>query len=473
MIRRKQIKVICSILAFSLIFTGCSKKQIFKHADEKYELKEVSDSELEEDIYYVKDTSKFYATYSPEGTSTSNTQIASAGRLLWTGKEDSLIPTMYEDGLIAYQSSAETNIEEASIERYEKLGDSIGVYGAEIDTNGYIYFKAAKIVKESSLAKALEGEKADGFTITEINGEPVTKDMLTAGGVITGFKYGKDYQISLYSGTYYKTISVTSDLHFYRSFEMYKTKEIITTKNGYLAINMPKDINSGFYYVQNTGLFKYYNTTKDNVTADIDINEPYYKTEAEQISSYSQQYVVNIAQPTYDVEFRASYDAKVVNDDEVVAILTAPDGTCYNMAVLGGNIGISLEEAMAGRWTINIVPQNLEITNIEAVSTATGDDATVETYTYELEEGSNKVFKAVYRGDGEVWGTVTYQDGTAYEFEAVDEKEEKYIAANLTYVGAGTYTVKIYHYADTVVEEPTIIDDESALSDINIVVESD
>lgn len=467
--KAKLVKLCCIVLA-AMSFMGCGRKQIFKVEGEEYMLQEVSDDELETGKYYVKDTTKFYAAHEIGGNTSGVVNIASKDRLLWSMQDDSLIPTMYLDGLIAYASNDNVNTEEVNIERFENIGASFGVFGAEIDINGYISIPKNKLVKGTAIYDALHSESADSFTITKIDDKDVTKDMVTSGGVITGLEYGKEYKIEFYSGTYYKNATIEADLHFYRSFEVYKSNNIKPTKNGYISIYMPDDINSGFYRIDGKGFFKYYNCMKDEVTDDIDMNKAYYQNEAEQISAYSQQYMVNISQPTYDVSFTATYDPKSVSDSDVIAVLTSPDGTVYRMAASGGIIAIDLDYAIAGRWTINIVPQALELSNVSAVSTAVGDDATVETYTYELEESTNKLFTVKYSGEGEVWGTVTYEDGTAVEFK---NNGKDTLQAEFTYVAAGTYTVNVYHYADTITEEPIVVDNQDALSDLNIVVESD
>ena len=462
------------IVTSSLLFTGCGAKKIFKDEAEDYTLKALSDKELEQNTYYVKDAATFYQTYDPSKNFSDKANIADSSRIIYTDDYESLIPTMYKDGLIAYASDKNVALTNVSLERFEYIGDSVGVYKAELDANGYIYIKKENLIKDTSLYAVLSQEKADSFSITEINGKEVSKDMLSNGGVIKNLEYGKSYKISFYSGTYYKTVSVIADRHFYRSFEMYQTEDIDTTKNGYISIQMPKNINSGYYYVDGKGFFKYYNVTKDEVNDSIDLNEAYYTSEADQISAYSQAYVVNVSQPTYDVDFRVTYDTTNIEDSDIVAILTAPDKTTYRMAALAGSIDTYLDYAMAGRWTINIVPQDLNILEVTAESSQTGDDATVEVYTFDLEESSNQVFTVTYTGDGDVWGTVTYEDGTAIEFSKPKKDGDKnVITANLTYVGAGTYTVSVYHYADTIIDEPTVSADDDALSDFNIVVESD
>lgn len=129
----------------------CTPKKVFIDKDAEYILKEVSDSEIEDEQYYVKDTTSFFKTLEPSITESGKAdKIANPKKLIWVGKDESLIPTMYSDGLIAYstqqavdvtESAAEDNESETtkntkSLERYKSIGASFGVYGAEFDVDG-------------------------------------------------------------------------------------------------------------------------------------------------------------------------------------------------------------------------------------------------------------------------------------------------------------------------------------------------
>ena len=469
----KILKFATICMSFLLLFTGCAKKQIFKDKDAQWQLVPLSNEELEEGTYYVKDTSSFYAPYELDGTLTSSTTSVQEG-LLWILEGESLIPSMYSDGILAY-STQDTALDATKLTRVKDIDFSIGVYNATIDANSYITLQLdSNCVKESNAFSVFSQAKSKNIKIVSINGEPVSISNLGDGGTITGLEEGKEYTIEYYAGSYFTTSKIKADTHFFSNFESYKLTDIESTKNGYFQILMPSDANNGFYYVENQGLFKYYNTTKSNTPDDVDMNAAYYNSLVDEIVANSQQYVINLSQDSDNVEFTVEYEYDETLEPEVRGILTAPDGEQYEMSVSYGIMVLDLETAMAGRWTLNIAPQSLVVTETSASSTATEDDATVETYEFNTSDGSSaQIIKVPYEGDGNIWGTVTDSTGSLVNFD-VDTKN-KILTARYSYMSADTYTVSIYHYADTNVnfEELTI---ENNLEDTDTevtVIESD
>ena len=150
--------------------------------------------------------------------------------------------------------------------------------------------------------------------------------------------------------------------------------------------------------------------------------------------------------------------------------LTAPNNESYKMNAVAGIGLISLDEAIAGKWTINIVPKDLVIKNVTAESNAMADDASKESFNYTFEEETNLKITVPFTGEGEVWGTVTkLDDNTAYEFTL----NKTQLECTISYVAPGDYVVDIYHYADTQIEEPVISYDGETQSEDVIIVESD
>lgn len=465
----KKLALIASITIMALSTVGCGAKPIFKKEGEDYELKALTDSRLEENQYYVKDNTSFYLVHECEGNNISNNKTTDTRRVAWTMLDDTLIPTMYSDGLIALKSK-DSSLSDINIERFKDLGYSIGLHDAQVDNDGYIKFKVStNVIDETSLAEALKDYTSYDIRITAINDEPV-KELLNMAGVIEGLEQGETYKISFYAGTEFLTAEVKADVRFYQSFEMYYVESGMDTKNGYIAIQMPDDAKSGYYYVNGKGMFKYYDSIKSEASSEQDMNEAYYNTASEQISANSQAYVVGISQATTDVTFVVEYDTSVYSDEDVIAYLTAPNNESYQMTANSGIAQVGIEEAIAGKWTINIVPKDLKIINVTAESNAVADDATKEEYKYTFEEETNLKITVPFTGEGEVWGTITcLTDSKAYEFK-LNKTELECI---ISYVAPGEYVVNVYHYADTQINEPVIsYDDESETEDV-IIVESD
>lgn len=453
------------------LFTGCGFKKIIQEKGSEYKLTELKDTQLEEGKYYVKDSTTFYEVHETEKNNyaASSTKKVDTKRLLWTTLDDSLIPSMYEDGLIAYKTK-DSVLEDINIERFKDIGWSIGVQGAEIDADGYVLISfTSDSVKDSDFYNQLLDYKNYDIRIVSINGEPIKDSFDGISGTITGLERNKTYTMELYVGSQYMTLDITADIHYYQSFEMYYVESSIDTKNGYLAIEMPDGINSGFYNINGAGLFKYYNTPKGQTDVSQDMNVVYYENEADAITANSQAYVVGIEQLTESVEFTVEYATDIYTDDDIIIYLTSPDGTSYQMVPIAGYAITDIENAIAGRWTINIMPKDLEIINVTAEALDVFEDAIKENYTLELEEGTNVKITCAIEGEGDVWGTISDESGNAYEFT----QNEGAVTTIINYVSGGTYQVNIYHYADTNISEPEVSTDEDAESTDVIVVESD
>lgn len=444
--RKSKVKKNMLVTMFCLGFVtlvGCEKKQIFINENDKYVLKDYEDTDLIVDTYYVKDASKFYETYLPNG----------AEDVFWMQKDHSLIPTLYKNEVIAY-ASENTELKEISLERYEYLGYSFGIYGCEIDEDGYICFSLEKsIVDKSSAKDELWDAKSTNIRIVAIDDIPVTKEMLSDEGVIIGLEKDKEYTLTIYSGTYYGNVAIKADTQFLEPYETYQIEKAETTKNGYLSISMPDGLKTGYYCINDNSFLKYYDFSKgEKDLSDIDMNEAFYQTEAERIASYSQQYVVSVNEKTLDVGFRISYESGQYEDEEIICYLTSPAGIAYEMPASMGTAYVELAEVISGRWTINVLPKDLEIIDIETISTKKADETVNDEYNYIFETDEENIqFYVSYEGDGDIWGTVSSADGKSQSFE-LDSKEKK-LTTTYTYLPAGSYTVTIYHYADTSIKE--------------------
>ena len=465
----KRLILVASTIIISIGMIGCGAKPIFKDENADYTLKALKDTKLEEDQYYVKDNTDFYLVHECEGNNISNNKTTDNKRVAWTMKDDSLIPTMYSDGLIAYKSK-NSSLSDVNIERFKDIGYSIGLHDAQVDNDGYIKFKVStSVIEETSLAEALEDYKSYDIRIATINDEPV-KEMLDLAGVIEGLEQNGTYEIGFYAGTEYLTADVTADVKFYQSYEMYYIESGTDTTNGYVSIEMPDDAKSGYYYINGKGMFKYYDCLKSEASDDKDMNEAYYDTASQQISANSQAYVIGISQTTTEVDFIVEYETGTYDDEDIIMYLTAPNNESYKMNAVAGIGLISLDEAIAGKWTINIVPKDLVIKNVTAESNAMADDASKESFNYTFEEETNLKITVPFTGEGEVWGTVTkLDDNTAYEFTL----NKTQLECTISYVAPGDYVVDIYHYADTQIEEPVISYDGETQSEDVIIVESD
>lgn len=462
------------ILVVSFMLTvfasGCGKKEIFINEDAKYELTALTDKELEDDIYYVKDGADFYEAHKANGTASGIVNEPSSKRVLWLNKDMTLVPSLYKDELIAYPSE-KTRLDSIKLERLSEVGWSFGFYGGYIDEDGYICYSIRdNCIEGSDAYEKIEGRKSDSIRIVSINDTPVTADSINDAGIITGLEKGGQYVVGLYSGTYYGTVTLTADHFFLESYEVMTISKAFDTKNGYLAIYMNEDFKSGWYCINGSGIFKYYAYEKGEASdEETDMNIEYYETMAETMDAYSQQYVASVTKKTENVRFSVFYETDVYQDEEVIAVLTSPDGTQYGMTAENGEAYTEISEVIAGRWKISIMPQDLAITNVKTESTKINPDAVSEEKEFVItEDDANIRFFATYEGDGEVWGIIENQNGESRVLD-VDIKNRT-LSTTYSYMPAGTYKVSIYHYADTKVTDIGYGLDESKVDEEIITV---
>ena len=385
-----------------------------------------------------------------------------------------LIPSYYKNELIAYPSETGT-LDKIVIERFKDIGYSLGIYNATFNSEtGYIEFSVSQNVPIASSAyKVLSEGKSDSIQLVSIDDQPVTEEMINSNGIFTGLEANRSYKIGYYAGTYYTTADITADEYFIQSYERYFVDAAELTRHGYLSIVMPDDAKSGYYMVNEAGLFKYYNYEKgDRNNAQEDMNEPYYANREEQLSAYSQQYVVSISEKTKYVAFECTYNKGTYEDIDISGVLTAPDGKEYILIndTENNKLTIMLTEAMAGRWTINIAPKDLVVTDISAKSTLNPNEAVKDIYEFAISDpDENILFYATYRGNGVIWGIIENENGEAVDMD-IDEKN-KMLSYTYPYLPSGTYKMTVYHYSDVAVDKTNYEKDASRQEEEIITVE--
>ena len=140
--KQKWLMLVLVLLGLTLFLSGCGSKEIFINKDEKYKLVQLSDKEIEKDVFYAKEGAGFYATYMPKGTVTNKAKESDPSRVLWLQKDNTLVPSIYQDGSIAYASIKNQIFDSALIERFKDMGMTFGIQGGSLDDDGAYVFKA-------------------------------------------------------------------------------------------------------------------------------------------------------------------------------------------------------------------------------------------------------------------------------------------------------------------------------------------
>lgn len=443
-----------------LLLTGCDK-QIFRENVDPYEKVGVEDSELVYDAYYIKEGSKFYKSYLPGGNSSSIASSVDANKIFWVNKDYTLLPEYYKGEMIAYASN-ENYMDDVVLERYKDCGYSLGFYGGYFDEDGYLCVDTENyLIAESDAATKLSEKKSPVIRIVSINGKQITEDMVSSAGTIEGLEKDKNYKLEFYVGTYFTSEDVKADRRILQMYELYNISDATITKNGYYSISLPEDMKSGYYLVNGAGMFKYYDFGRgEGDISKTEMNDAYYDSVESQMEACSQKYMLSVPKKTNNVKFNIEYSTDQYKDSEIHATLKSPDGKSYDLIPENGTMSVEIAEVMAGKWTVNVMPKDIEIKSIKPEATSPSSDTVCDTYAFDItEDMSNIQFKATFIGKGDIWGIVQ-NDNTGESKDLILSEKEDELNVTYDYLGAGSYTVYIYHYADTAVEDVTYGSDE-------------
>ena len=459
---KKYLYLIFSLLAV-LVLSGC-EMEIIEDKNAKYTLDPVDKGALVSDKYYVKDGTKFYQIYEPD---MSNKSVGlSEDKCAWFIKDESLIPNYYSNEYLAQSSRQVKMDDEMTLERYEDDGYSFAVHGAYF-SDGYIKFNySSNVIEETSAAELFQDDTINELMIETIDGQPVTADMINEAGIITGLEKDREYNITYYMGTYYKNGIIKADTHFLRCFEVFTVSDKTITKNGYISLKVQPDLKSGYYRLGNNGFFRYLDYVKGDMDISAtDFNAPYYNTKEELITANSQQFTFKLEGTTSNLSVVATYnsayaeDAGLSGQDNVLMMITSPEGKILTTeaTVEDGTLSCDMSTSLAGKWTVNIMPQNLQITGVNITPNAEEQEATRENFEFTIDEAQTGVTVSLeYQGEGNVKAQVIEEDGTSHDL-SLEKDDNKYsdthkMVYTYAYIPAGRYKVSVYHYPDTVIK---------------------
>lgn len=481
-------KIIFSFLLFTTLTTmvmGCSfDQQIFKQKEDPYLQVAVNKSDLEENTYYVKSGTKFYKTFTAPSLGNYDKDA-----ILYLNDSERAVPIYYKGEYIAVTSSDSTEFENV-ITRYKCTDYTFGTSNLIATKDGY-YCMSNNIAEDSSLYTLLENENPTPkeLIIADINGIPLTEEDISEVGIIqkTGLNRGGAYTLGYYIGSYYKQMDILVDTKFLVPFEKYEV-DYSLTENGYSKVKLPDDAKSGYYAI-GSNVFIYLAQEKSNSVSinDIDMNEKYYLSENDSIFASSQQYSFILDTIKENMEVTCNYviteekNAEITKEQKeafaktVKAILTSPDGTEYSMNVNPDTLTITskINTAIAGEWTVNIVPRTLSISNIDVKTDNMYQESTENEYVFTFnEETSNIKFYINYIGEGNVHAIIISPSGNTYDFseDAVMNQESQdgsyYLSYVMAFLTAGDYKVKVYHNTDTDIKEVSYLVNEGNETDI-------
>lgn len=470
---RGKILIILSIVWCSVILCGC--KEIFVTPTDPYEQIELSKDELQPGVFYIKDGTKFIKVWNPDKRELLGNAMDKKTLLLFLHEDYKAVPTLYKNEILAI-ASKDISISIPKLIRFKEIGYNTGLYGLTENPDGSLSGTLENnIYNNSDMYKKMKlSSPSNQFRLVGLNNEKINPNMFTdsAAKSFNCMEKNKEYTFEFYAGTYYSNLTVLADIFMLESFELFELSHPENTKHGYLSFSMPENVKSGWYYLEGYGLFKYIDCEKGYVSDDINMNEPVYETEKEKIMVYSQKYSTSLDTRKTNISFEFYYNLNDALLEEIYGIIYSPDGTEYQLKIDEEKnlLYCNLQEAMAGKWEIYIHPKTLEISKMEIVPNNLSSDITEEEVTLSIEmEKTNLLINVPYQGEGEIYSIMIGPDNEMYEFTTdYKEKNMYYLAA---YLAAGEYTLKIYHFADTEVGTPLMIENSKVETEIISITE--
>ncbi len=457
----RKILTILSLTICLTTLTACDDVQWFVR-DKR--VKSVAAEDLQKDRYYVKQNTRFWPVCTNTvGTNMTATERISKSRVIpLTPSTESSVPDCFYGEGLAFASDRELT-RNVLLERYKSIGHSIGAFGGRFDDAGYLcYLRSdACIVPGSSFAKAIGEDGSEFIRIVSINNEKITPAQVdTECGVINVLEEDKKYTVQMYSGTEYMDIEVVADTLMLKSFELFlyeNEKGMDFSSNSYLYFPMPEDLKTGYYQINGMGLYKYYEVERGKEDVNADTTVPYYSSDKDQLISFSRQFVLNMPNTTRDLSIKIPF--KCSSEDirqDVSAYVFAPDGTEYEMKIDSERdddfLILNIAEAIAGEWTINVVPKDLTILDVNVESSKIDESASESVEEFIIDEAiENVTFSVDTTGEGEVYGYLLSPDGRTYDmqYEYNDRDNKGNLSYSLAYAKEGKWTVKVYYHPIT------------------------
>ena len=292
--KRGYLFLAAAIAAASVAATGCKKKEPKQEEPMEQVLTAVTVNDLNAGCYYVKNGMDFFElpvegmNFDPSRPAETTTMAPNgitkkdANRIVDFVYKDNAIPTLYKNDQLVFKASG--NVPSFTWERFNDQGYSIGLYGLSASAAGKIQFENGKSGNDdtSSITTAIAASLADGMTLNngfvldKVNGALLTGDNLRDGGIVAGLTKDAIVNCDLYVGTTLLSACATADMRAFTSFERYTTDLYSNSPDGYAIVDIPDYLKSGYYYINNAGLVKYYNVERGTDTTDIKMDEPYY-----------------------------------------------------------------------------------------------------------------------------------------------------------------------------------------------------
>lgn len=223
----------------------------------------------------------------PAGAVNWNDKTSTQHVIWFSSENDSDIPTLYPGDELIFISPTNIPFDGISWERFADYGYTIGVANLVGDQSGHY-----RIVNDSetgymgcvnsdSDASFLgQFETVSELFLDKIGDVKVRDNLISPGGTVLGLKKDNKYVCEWYTGTYYQDFEMSASVHTFCSLESFTTYDYEFLHSNCIAISIPKWFKTGYYYIQDTGLFRYvddqdmYSYSGETYDPNINWNDP-------------------------------------------------------------------------------------------------------------------------------------------------------------------------------------------------------
>lgn len=186
-------------------------------------------------------------------------------RFLWFNdniiKISKLIPKMGKKDKLVFIYNENSSLPlEFTLEKYDFKGYTIGchIYRAE---NNSLYISTEDTLlgsdAENKISKVSDEEEYKISTINKNDKLPIS-NIDNNMRLILGLEKDKHYTFSFYKGTSYIRLNTVADSFVFQSSQYLSLQNpYTTTKKGYFIVNLPENLENGYYYICGLGLFQY------------------------------------------------------------------------------------------------------------------------------------------------------------------------------------------------------------------------
>lgn len=249
----RRLKGVVLLIAVVMAGSGC---QVFESGEEQQKQIETYEKEELSDGVYIQ-TGENYQT--PNNKLIEDNQTATEPddyRIAWwESSEDNLIPTCYSNSTLIFASKSLPLPESFTLEKFDELGYSVGIKYIDV-VDGHMTLSENNIYEGSSADNEM-GDIDGSVIIDSLNGEKISDSLISSSGTILGLKKDNTYKLGYYTGTYYNEKDIVADTRIIVSKKILPLNDLELTKDGYIKIKLPDNMEEGFYQIDNYGIFYY------------------------------------------------------------------------------------------------------------------------------------------------------------------------------------------------------------------------